>query len=537
MNFIEEKIIEKVNRGIKPILRFPPEPNAGALHLGHAKSMCLNFGLAEKYGGKCNLRFDDTNPSAEKAEYIDAIKKDIEWLGFTPSSIHHTSNYFPYIYDCAITLIKKGLAYVDDYSSEELADRKGDVNTPGVDSIYRKRTIEENLTLFESMKNGEFEEGHCTLRLKIDMSSSNMILRDPIIYRIIKIEHHHTGNKWCIYPMYDFAHPISDYKENISDSLCTLEFEVHRPLYNWILYNLDFEDIIPEETEFARLNVTNNVMSKRKLKSLVEDGYVEGWDDPRLLTLSGLRRRGYTPDSIKNFCETIGYTKRESIIDIKLLEECLREDLNKNAIRYMCILNPIKLIITNFEGEEICNIENNPEKEEDGHRNVIFTKEIFIESDDFREEANNKYHRLKLGGEVRLKGAYIIKAEEVIKNETGDIVEVRCTYDPATKSGECARKIKGTIHWVSSIYNKKVVIRDYTNLFNVEAPDKENNFIDHLNTNSVNEEIAIAEISINNCIIGKSVQFIRKGYYVLDKDSSDTLIFNKSVSLKDGFKE
>ncbi len=523
MNFIEEKIVEKLNRGIRPILRFPPEPNAGALHLGHAKSMCLNFGLAEKYGGKCNLRFDDTNPSAEKAEFVDAIIDSVNWLGFKPSKIEYTSNYFPYIYDCAVKLIKKGLAYVDDSTSEEISATKGDLITPGTDSPYKSRTIDENLFLFESMKNGKFEEGHCILRLKIDMSSPNMILRDPVIYRIMKATHHNTGDKWCIYPMYDFAHPISDYIEGITDSLCTLEFEIHRPLYNWILENLDLENNLPEETEFARLNVANNVMSKRKLKTLVEEGYVTGWDDPRLLTLSGLRRRGYTPESIKTFCETVGYTKRDSVIDIKLLEECLRNDLNKNASRYMCILDPIKLVITNFEGEEICEIENNPEKE-DGFREVIFTNEIYIEAEDFREIANNKYHRLKLGGEVRLKGAYILKANEVVKDDLGNILEVRCTIDPDTKSGMSDRKIKGTIHWVSAIYNKEILVREYEDLF------EEDNF-DIIN-NKINESVAIAELNINKCEVSKSVQFMRNGYYTLDSDGS----FIKAVSLKEGFK-
>ncbi len=373
------------------------------------------------------------------------------------------------------------------------------------------------------MKNGIYEEGHCTLRLKIDMSSPNMILRDPVIYRINKTEHHNTGRKWFIYPMYDFAHPISDYIENITDSLCTLEFEVHRPLYNWILENLDLEGTLPEETEFARLNITNNVMSKRKLKILVEENYVEGWNDPRLLTLSGLKRRGYTPTSIKNFCEIIGYTKRESIIEMRLLEECLRNDLNKTASRYMCVLNPIKLVITNYEGEEVCKIENNPEKE-DGFREVIFTKELFIEAEDFNLNPDKKYNRLKLEGEVRLKGAYIIKANEVIKDEFGNIVEVRCTIDAETKSGMSDRKVKGTIHWVSAKYNNKILVKEYEDLF------KEENF-DMIN-NRINENAAISESNINLCEVGKAVQFMRNGYFTLDTDGS----FIKTVSLKEGFK-
>lgn len=520
MNFIEEKIIGKDLTKLK--LRFPPEPN-GHLHLGHAKSICLNFGLADKYNRPCNLRFDDTNPSTENVDYVESIKKDIEWLGFTPNEVCYTSNYFEYIYECAVKLIKKGLAYVDDSTSEEIAETKGDLNTPGTNSIYRNRTVEDNLTRLENMRKGVYEEGYCTLRLKIDMASPNLILRDPVAYRINKETHHNTGDKWCIYPMYDFAHPISDYIESITDSLCTLEFEIHRPLYNWILENLDLENSLPEETEFARLNVTNNVMSKRKLKALVEEGYVTGWDDPRLLTLSGLKRKGYTPESIKVFCETVGYTKRDSVIDIKLLEECLRNDLNKSASRYMCVLNPIKLVITNYEGEEVCKIENNPEKE-DGFREVIFTKELFIESDDFREEANNKYHRLKIGGEVRLKGAYIIKANEVVKDEFGNIVEVRCTIDVDTKSGMSDRKVKGTIHWVSAIYNKEILVKEYEDLFTEDDFDNINN--------KINESVAIAETNINLCEIGKAVQFMRNGYFTLDKDGG----FIKTVSLKEGFK-
>jgi len=524
MNFIEEKIITKDLNNLK--LRFPPEPN-GYLHLGHAKSICLNFGLAEKYNRPCNLRFDDTNPSTENSIFVESIKNDIEWLGFKPSEICFTSNYFSFIYDCAVKLIKKGLAYVDDSTSEEIAATKGDLTIPGINSIYRNRNIEENLILLENMKNGMYEEGHCTLRLKIDMASPNMILRDPVIYRINKTEHHNTGGEWCIYPMYDFAHPISDYIESITDSLCTLEFEIHRPLYNWILENLDLEGTLPEETEFARLNVTNNVMSKRKLKNLVEENYVEGWNDPRLLTLSGLKRRGYTPTAIKNFCETIGYTKRESIIEMKLLEECLRNDLNKTTKRLMCVLNPVKLTITNYEGSEICTVENNPENKEDGEREVIFTKELYIEREDFREEANNKFFRLKLGGEVRLKGAYIIKANEVVKDEEGNILEIKCTYDPETKSGVCDRKIKGTIHWVSYTNNTEIVINEYENLFEEEVPET----FDNINTNIISSS-AIAELSIKDCSSGTAVQFMRNGYYTLDKDN----IFIKAVSLKDSFK-
>lgn len=523
MNFIEEKILTKDLNNLK--LRFPPEPN-GHLHLGHAKSICLNFGLAEKYNRPCNLRFDDTNPSTENSIFVESIKNDIEWLGYKPNEICFTSNYFSFIYDCAIKLINKGLAYVDDSTSEEIAMEKGDLNTPGKNSIYRDRTPEDNLFLFENMRNSTYEEGSCTLRLKIDMTSPNMILRDPVIYRINKTEHHNTKD-WCIYPLYDFAHPISDYIESISDSLCTLEFEIHRPLYNWILENLDFEGIIPEETEFARLNVSYNVMSKRKLKLLVEENHVNGWDDPRLLTLSGLKRKGYTPEAIKNFCEIVGYTKRDSLIDIKLLEECLRNDLNKKALRYMCVLNPIKLVITNYEGSEKCIIENNPENIEDGNREVIFTRELFIEAEDFMEVANNKYHRLKIGGEVRLKGAYIIKAEEVIKDEFGNLIEVRCTYDPTTKSGLSDRKVKGTIHWVSTEFNEKIIVNEYRNLYSEENPTSDAEI-----NNYIISTTAIAELSIKNCAVSKAVQFMRNGYYTLDKDNT----FIKTVSLKEGFK-
>ena len=525
MNFIEEKILTKDLSNLK--LRFPPEPN-GYLHLGHAKSICLNFGLAEKYNRPCNLRFDDTNPSTENSIYVESIKKDIEWLGFTPSEICYTSNYFEIIFEYAVRLIEKGLAYVDDSTSEEIANMKGTLNTPGVDSPYKSRTISENLDLFYRMRNGEFNNGEKTLRLNIDMTSPNMILRDPVIYRIIHETHHNTGDKWCIYPLYDFAHPISDYIEGISDSLCTLEFEVHRPLYNWILENLDLRYPLPEETEFARLNVSYNVMSKRKLKTLVEENYVSGWDDPRLLTLSGLKRRGYTPAAIKSFCETIGYTKRDSLIDFKLLEECLRSDLNKIALRYMVILNPLKITITNYSGVEKCVIENNPENIGDGIREVIFTKELFIEADDFREIANNKYHRLKIGGEVRLKGAYIIKAEEVVKDSNGNIIEVKCTYDPTTKSGESDRKVKGTIHWVSTLYNKEIIVNEYENLFLEEEPETFDNI-----KNIVISKPAIAELAIENTMINKAVQFMRNGYFTLDKDGS----FIKTVSLKDSFKE
>lgn len=534
MNFIEEKIIEKGNIGNKMKLRFPPEPNF-LLHLGHAKSICLNFGLAKKYNGICNLRFDDTNPGAEKKEFVDSIIKDIEWLGFKPANIFHASEYFEFIYSCAVRLIKKGLAYVDDSTSEEIAAMKGTPTLAGRPSPFYSRTIEENLDLFERMKNGEFEEGSRTLRVKIDMASPNMILRDPVIYRIISKAHHHVGDIWKIYPMYDFAHPLSDYLEGITDSLCTLEFEIHRPLYNWFLNNLDFENTLPEETEFARLNIEYTVMSKRKLKRLVDEGFVSGWDDPRMPTISGLRRRGYTPESIREFCDRVGVTRHDSVISHNLLEECLRVDLNKRAYRLMGVMDPIKVVITNWAGgTEMMEVENNPEDESAGKRMIPFSGEIWIEREDFREVADNKFFRLKLDGEVRLKGAYIIKANEIIKN--GDeIVEIRCTYDPLTRSGmPIDRKIKGTIHWVSVEHGINVEVREYDRLFSDATPDKyEDDFINYLNKDSlVINSTAIFEPSVVYCETGTPVQMVRKGYYVRDGEPGN-IVFNKTVSLKE----
>lgn len=533
MNFLEEKLTDKGNlESFK--LRFPPEPN-GHLHIGHAKSICLNFGLAEKYNRPCNLRFDDTNPMTEEKHYVDAIKNDILWLGYKwDEDVKFTSEYFETIYEYAVKLIKKGLAYVDDSTSEEIASLKGTPIIPGKNSPYRSRSVEENLDLFNRMKNGEFKEGSKTLRAKIDMTSSNMILRDPIIYRIVNKEHHHTKDVWKIYPMYDFAHPISDYIEGITDSFCTLEFEVHRPLYNWILNNLDPTNIIPEETEFARLNLTYTVMSKRKLKKLVENKFVSGWDDPRMPTLSGLKRRGFTPTAIKDFCFRVGWTKSNSLISHLLLEECLRNDLNKKANRLMGVMDPMKLTITNWKGgTEFVEIENNPEDETAGKRSVAFSGELWIEREDFREVADKNFFRLKLGGEVRLKGAYIIKAEEIIKN--GDeIIEIKCTYDPLTKSGTSERKVKGTIHWVSINDGVKAEIREYSNLFLVETPDKyEDDFTNHINKESLTINTkAVFESAIKNCTSDLPIQMVRKGYYVRDSKSSD-IVFNRTVSLKE----
>ena len=542
MNFIEEKILEKGNLD-KLKLRFPPEPNGailndgrvvGGLHLGHAKSIILNFGLAEKYNAPCVLRFDDTNPTTERKEFVNSMIEDIKWLGYTPSEIRYTSDYFDFLYNCAVTLIKKGLAYVDDSTSEEIALMKGTPTSVGKDSPYKSRSVEENLDLFNRMRLGEFNEGSKILRANIDMTSPNMILRDPVIYRIISKSHHRTGDTWKIYPMYDFAHPLSDYKEGITDSLCTLEFEVHRPLYMWVLENCDLENSLPEETEFARLNIDYTVMSKRKLKRLVEESYVTGWDDPRMPTISGLRRRGFTPNAIKDFCDRISVTRKESVVSYLLLEECLRTDLNVVANRLMGVMEPVKLVITNWDmGTEMVEVENNPGDETAGMRMIPFSGELFIEGEDFREEANNKFHRLKLGGEVRLKGAYVIKANEVIKNENGEIIEIRCTYDPLTRSGMTfERKIKGTIHWVSAEHGVRINVNEYERLFNDESPDKnEDDFINYINPDSliINDK-AIFEPHVLN--VKEPVQMMRKGYYILDTDGKS---FNKTVSLKEGW--
>ena len=531
MNFIEEKIIEKMNLD-KLRLRFPPEPN-GYLHIGHAKSIILNFGLADKYGRPCNLRFDDTNPMSEDENYVKSIINDVRWLGFNPSKIVNTSDYFDFLYECANTLIKKGLAYIDDSTSEEIASLKGTPTSVGKNSPYRDRSIEENLDLFNRMRLGEFEEGSKILRAKIDMSSPNMILRDPVIYRIINKSHHNTGDTWKIYPMYDFAHPLSDYTEGITDSLCTLEFEVHRPLYMWVLENCDLENDLPEETEFSRLNIDYTVMSKRKLKMLVDEGYVDGWDDPRLPTISGLRRRGFTPESIKDFCDRVGVTRKESIVSYLLLEECLRTDLNVRSNRMMGVMDPVKLVITNWDkGTEMVEVENNPGDEKAGKRMIPFSGELWIEREDFREEANRKYHRLKLGGEVRLKGGYVVKATDVVK-DGDEIVEIHCTYDPLSKSGmELDRKIKGTIHWVSVEHGVNMIVNEYDKLFINESPDKDGDLISNINPDSliINDK-AVFEPSVVD--MKGTVQMMRKGYYILDKNGT----INKTVSLKEGWSE
>ncbi len=542
LNFIEEIIENDLNSGKYETLitRFPPEPN-GYLHIGHAKAICLNFGLTKKYGGYTNLRFDDTNPVTEKTEYVDSQQADIKWLGFEWKNELYTSDYFDSLYEYAVTLIKKGLAYVDDSTAEEIAELKGTPTEAGKDSPSRSRSIEENLDLFSRMKSGEFPDGAYTLRAKIDMASPNMIMRDPVLYRIKHAEHHRTGNKWCIYPMYDFAHGQSDSIEFITHSICTLEYVAHRELYDWLIEKLE---IFPsKQYEFARLNLSYTVMSKRKLLQLVNEGVVSGWDDPRMPTISGLRRRGYTPESIREFCERIGVAKRENLIELSLLEFCVREHLNKTANRVMAVLDPIKLIITNYpEGQnEILIGENNPEAEDKGGtREIPFSNELWIEREDFMEEPAKKWFRLAPGAMVRLKHAYIVKCEDFKKDADGNVTEIYCTYIPESKSGEDTSgiNVKGTIHWVSSKHAKSAEIRMYDRLFTSECPDaEEGDFKDYLNSNSI--EIikqAYIEPYLANADKDARYQFIRKGYYCLDKDSTpEHLVFNRTVSLKDAW--
>jgi glutaminyl-tRNA synthetase len=542
LNFIEEIIENDLNTGKYETLitRFPPEPN-GYLHIGHAKAICLNFGLTKKYGGYTNLRFDDTNPVTEKTEYVDSQQEDIKWLGFEWKNELYTSDYFDTLYDYAVKLIEDGLAYVDHSTAEQIAEGKGTPTEPGTDSQDRSRSIAENFDLFSRMKAGEFLDGACTLRAKIDMSSVNMLMRDPIIYRIKHAEHHRTGNKWCIYPMYDFAHGQSDSIESITHSICTLEYVSHRELYDWLIEKLG---IFPsKQYEFARLNLSYTVMSKRKLLQLVNEGVVTGWDDPRMPTISGLRRRGYTPESIREFCERIGIAKRDNLIELSLLEFCVREHLNKIATRVMVVLDPIKLVITNYsEGkEEILIGENNPEAEDKGgSREIPFSNELWIEREDFMEEPAKKWFRLAPGAVVRLKHAFIVKCESFKKDDQGNVTEVHCTYIPESKSGEDTSgvNVKGTIHWVSVKHAKTAEIRTYDRLFTVESPDsEEGDFKDYLNSNSVeviNE--AFIEPYLANADKDSRYQFIRKGYYSLDKDSApDKLIFNRTVGLKDAW--
>ena len=546
LNFIETVIEEDIRNGKNDSAvhtRFPPEPN-GYLHIGHAKSICLNFGLAKKYNAPCNLRFDDTNPAKEDQEYVDSIKRDVEWLGFKwNGQERYTSDYFDQLYEWAIKMIKEGKAYVDHQTSEEIAAQKGEPTAPGIESPYRNRSVEENLAEFEKMRAGEYPDGACVLRAKIDMTSPNMHMRDPIMYRIIHATHHRTGDKWCIYPMYDYAHGQSDYVEGITHSICTLEFEVHRPLYEWFLDQVYDGGHRPRQWEFARLNMTYTVMSKRKLLQLVNEGHVNGWDDPRMPTISGLRRRGYTPESIRRFCETIGVARRENIIDVALLEFSVRDHLNKIAPRVMAVLDPVKVIIDNYpEGKiETVMIENNPEDPESRSREVPFSREIYIERDDFMEDAPKKYFRLRPGGEVRLKGAYIIKAESVVKDSEGRITEIHCSYDPETLSGSGSeasmRKVKGTLHWVPAHAAVKAEVRLYDRLFNDEAPDghKDHDFKEYLNPDSLRViENAVMEPSITKYKVGDSMQFQRLGYFCVDSDSTaEKLVFNRTVGLKD----
>ncbi len=545
LNFLEQIIEEDLKNGLskdKLRFRFPPEPN-GYLHVGHASAICLNFGLGIDYQAPVNLRFDDTNPAKEEQEYVDAIKKDIEWLGYQWANECYASDYFQQLYDWAVEFIKKGKAYVDSQTSEEMAKQKGTPTQVGTNSPYRNRSVEENLDLFERMKNGEFEEGTHILRAKIDMASPNMLMRDPIMYRILKKHHHRTGNDWCIYPMYDWAHGESDYLEQISHSFCTLEFLPHRELYDWFLDQVyDETKVRPKQREFARRNLSHTVVSKRKLLQLVEEKHVSGWDDPRMSTISGMRRRGYPPMAIRNFAKTIGIAKRTNLIDVSLLEFCVREELNKTAPRVMAVLNPVKLVITNYpeDQEEWLEAENNPEEEIMTYRKVPFSKELYIEREDFQEEANKKFFRLTLGTEVRLKNAYIIKGESVIKDENGNITEIHCTYDTDSRSGSgteaSQRKVKGTIHWVSINHAIPAEVRVYDRLFTHESPDgnKEIDFKEFINPNSLEVITGFVEPSLQSAKNLDQFQFQRLGYFCVDKDSSsEKLVFNKTVGLRD----
>ncbi len=548
LNFIEQIIEEDLANGLekdKIRFRFPPEPN-GYLHIGHTKAICINFGLGEKYNAPVNLRFDDTNPEKEEQEFVDSIKKDVEWLGFEWDKELYASDYFQQLYDWAVQMIKEGKAYVDEQPSEVITEQRKNPAEPGVESPYRNRPVEESLDLFEKMKNGEFESGSMSLRAKIDMISPNMNMRDPVMYRILNKPHHRTGTTWKIYPMYDWAHGESDYLEQVSHSLCSLEFENHRPLYNWYLEQVrDENKVAPKQREFARMNVTYMITSKRKLQKLIAENVVTGWDDPRMPTVSGLRRKGYTAEAIRNFIERIGVAKRENLIDIQLLEFFVREDLNKKAKRVMAVVDPVKLIIENYpEGqEEWVETENNPEDENAGTRQIPFSREIYIEREDFKEEANNKFFRLKLGGEVRLKSAYIIKAERVEKDDNGEITTIYATYDDKSKSGsgteESLRKVKGTLHWVSAPHAIPVEARLYERLFTVEQPDaeKDADFLQYINPESLNTAHGFAEPSLKDVEIGEPLQFQRIGYFTKDRDSSDEkLVFNRTVTLKDSYK-
>ncbi len=549
-NFIENIInqdLVKGKYGGRVHTRFPPEPN-GYLHIGHAKSICLNFGIARKYEGLCNLRFDYTNPSKEDIEYVESIKKDVRWLGFDwEERLFFASDYFEQLYEYAVQLIQKGRAYVCDLNGEEIRQYRGTLTGPGRESPYRERSVEENLDLFARMRAGEFPDGRRVLRAKIDMTSPNMNMRDPVLYRILRATHHRTGEQWCIYPMYDYAHPLSDYLEGITHSICTLEFEDHRPLYDWVLESLELQEP-PQQIEFARLNLSQTVMSKRKLRVLVEEGYVSGWDDPRMPTISGLRRRGYSPEAIRDFCERIGVAKSNSVVDMAQLEHCLREDLNRRAQRVMAVLRPLKVVLENYpEGQvEELQAENNPEDPRAGWRKVPFSRELFIERDDFMEEPPRKFFRLSPGKEVRLKHAYLIKCEQVIRDHsTGEILELRCSYDPQTRSGAdtSGRKVKGTLHWVSAAHAVPAEVRLYDHLLreslaeDIQDGEEEGadpGFKEMLNPRSL-EILAgcLLEPSLADALPGEHYQFLRQGYFCLDPGKSDKLVFNRAVSLRD----
>lgn len=542
LNFLEEIIEESMAKGEKRVqTRFPPEPN-GYLHIGHAKSICINFGLAKKYGGKCNLRFDDTNPVKEDTEYVDSIKRDIQWLGFDWAAEYYASDYFDQLYEWAVELIKKGLAYVDDQTQEQIRETRGTISEPGTPSPWRDRSVEENLDLFERMRKGEFADGEKVLRAKIDMAHPNMLFRDPIMYRIIHADHHRTGDKWCIYPMYDYAHGQCDSIEKITHSICTLEFDVHRPLYDWFIEALD---IYPShQYEFARLNLTYTMMSKRNLLKLVKEGVVMGWDDPRMPTICALRRKGYTPASVRAFAEMVGVAKRDNVIDLAKMEFCVREDLNKVAERRMAVLNPLKVVITNWEEGrvEMRKAVNNPEDEAAGMREVPFSKVLYIERDDFMENPPKKYFRLSPGQEVRLRYSYLIKCEEVIKDAECNVVELRCTYDPLSGDGSSSdgRRVKGVIHWVSADHAVKAEVRLFDTLFLTENPNDTSNgqtsWEDNLNPNSMVKVEGWLEPSLKDAPVGKTYQFERVGYFCPDTDSTaDHLVFNRTVTLKDSW--
>ena len=541
-NFIKNIVKQDLESGKHKdiITRFPPEPN-GYLHIGHAKSIVLNFELADEFKGKTNLRFDDTNPVKEDTEYVESIENDVRWLGYDWENLYFASNYFDTMYEKAVLLIKKGKAYVCDLTGDEIKEYRGTLTEPGKESPYRNRTVEENLSLFDQMKNGDFKDGEKVLRAKIDMTSPNINMRDPIIYRIAHSEHHNTGNKWCIYPMYDFAHPLEDAIEGITHSICTLEFEDHRPLYDWVVRECEMENV-PQQIEFARLNMTNTVMSKRKLKLLVDENVVDGWDDPRMPTIAGLRRKGCPAVAIRNFCKEIGVAKAASVVDSSMLDYFIREELNKEAPRTMAVLNPLKVVITNYpEGEtEMLEIENNPDKPEEGKRLVPFSREIYIEQEDFMEEPPKKYFRLFPGNEVRLKGAYFVKCNDFIKDENGKVMEIHCTYDPETKSGSgfTGRKVKSTIHWINAATAVEAEFRLYEPLLLDENEDANKNFLENINPNSLNVLHGYVEPLMKDAKKGDAFQFFRHGYFNVDSKytTEDKLVFNRIVSLKSSFK-